>query len=198
MKRIALLGGTFDPLHIGHLAIAEDLRFALRADQVAFVPAAQQPLKAYRHTVSAADRLAMTAAGIANNSSFAISDLEVRRGGVSYTVDTLRYFREQMPGIDLWLITGADAAMTLPRWHEIEQLLALCRIAVVERPGYYFDRDALVHQLPGAQDRIETFDGPALDISASEVRKRLREGRPVRYHLPPAVLAYIQEHRLYG
>ncbi|HEX6290893.1 MAG TPA: nicotinate-nucleotide adenylyltransferase [Herpetosiphonaceae bacterium] len=197
LARIALLGGTFDPIHIGHLAIAEDVRFALNADRVLFVPAAQQPLKSYQHTASAPDRLEMTRLAVADNPAFAVADIEIRRGGLSYSVETVAQIGAEYPKAELFFIVGVDAAATLPQWFQVERLLHLCRIAIVERPGYIFDPQALFEALPLARERTVLVPGPALDISASEVRQRLRAGRPVRYHLPAAVSQYIEQRGLY-
>jgi len=195
--RIAILGGTFDPIHIGHLAIAEDVRFALDIAQVLFVPAAQQPFKTNQHRASARDRLAMVHLAIADNPAFAASDLEVRRGGLSYTVETVAHIGAQWPGSELFFVLGADALPELSRWREVERLLQMCRFAVVKRPGFPINLDLLYMELPAAHNRIVVITGPALAISASEVRQRLRTGQPVRYHLPLAVWRYILEHGLY-
>lgn len=197
MRRIALLGGTFDPIHIGHLAIAEDVRVAVDAACVLFIPAAQQPFKAGARTTPAAHRLAMTQLATADNAGFAVSDIEIRRGGLSYTVDTVDELRTSYPGDELLFIVGADAAADLPRWHAVERLLSLCRIVLVDRPGYSVDLDTLYAQLPAARERILRVAGPALTISASELRARMAEGRPVRYQLLPPVLRYIEAQRLY-
>ena len=194
---LAIFGGTFDPIHIGHLAIAEDARHALQAERVIFVPAAQQPFKTRTRSTPAADRLAMVRLGIANNPGFSVADLEIQRGGISYTVETIERLHHDHSQHELYLIVGADAALALPRWHAIERLFELCRVAIVARPGYRFDRAALDDQLPAARSRIVTLSGPALEISGTELRQRIRAGRPVRYHLPSAVRAYIAEHRLY-
>lgn len=196
-RSLAILGGTFDPLHIGHLAIAEDVRYALKAERIVFVPAAQQPFKTDQWATPASDRLAMVRLGIADNPAFDVSDLEVRRGGVSYTVETIAQLRVVYPEHELFFIVGADAAAALPLWHDIDHLLSLCRIAVVERPGYTLDLEALFVQLPAARARVMQIAGPALDISASELRQRLQAGRPVHYHLPSAIQRYIEAHGLY-
>jgi nicotinate-nucleotide adenylyltransferase len=195
--RIIILGGTFDPIHIGHLAIAEDVRFMLSADRVLFVPAAQQPLKSYQHTATAEQRLEMARLATADNPHFAVLDIEIRRGGLSYTVDTVAQIQAEESESELFFIVGVDAAITLPQWFDVERLLRLCRLAIVRRPGYSFDPAALFAALPLARERSMIVPGPALEISASEVRGRLREGRPVRYHLPPTVRAYIQQQNLY-
>lgn len=195
--RLAILGGTFDPIHIGHLAIAEDVRAALKADTVIFVPAAQQPLKAHAHSASAVARLTMTSLATADNPAFAVSDFEVQRGGLSYTVDTVAALHQQYTDSDLYFVVGADAAADLARWHEVERLLHLCRLAVVQRPGYELNAELMVRQLPALRERLTIIEGPALDISASDIRQRLRDHRPVRYHLHPRVLEYIEVHQIY-
>lgn len=197
LPRIVILGGTFDPIHIGHLAIAEDVRYTLGASHVLFVPAAQQPLKSYQHRASAADRLTMAQLATADNPAFTVSDIEIRRGGLSYTVETVAAIHAEQPDAEIFFTVGVDAAVTLPKWFEVERLLGLCRVVIVERPGYSFDPQALFAELPAARERIIVIPGPALDISASEVRQRLSEERPIRYHLPVAVREYIEEHGLY-
>jgi nicotinate-nucleotide adenylyltransferase len=197
MPSIAILGGTFDPLHIGHLAIAEDVRHNLQVERVIFIPAAQQPFKTDRQSTPAADRLAMVQLGIADNPTFAVSDIEVRRGGISYTVETVEQLHKTYPAHEFFFIVGVDAASALPDWHDVNRLLTLCTIVIVERPGYELDFEALCAQLPAARTRVIRTAGPALDISASELRERLFTGRPVRYHLPAAVRRYIEERRLY-
>jgi nicotinate-nucleotide adenylyltransferase len=196
-RRIAIFGGTFDPIHIGHLAIAEDARWALCADQVVFVPAAHQPLKAPQVGATAEQRLAMVELAVAGNPRFAVYDWEVRRGGVSYTIDTVAAIEQQHPQADLVFVLGADALALLPRWHQIERLMLLCRFAVLRRPGYKLRLDGVLTTLPQLHDRLTVIDGPALTISASEIRQRLRAGQPVRYHLPAAVWRYIERHGLY-
>lgn len=196
-RRIAILGGTFDPIHVGHLAIAEDVRFALDAAQVIFVPAAQQPFKANVQSVDAEHRLAMARLATVDNACFVVSDIEILRGGVSYTVETVAQLQAQLNDTELYFIVGADAALDLRRWFNVERLLQLSQIVVVERPGYRFDEDALYDSVPSAQGRIVRVEGPALAISASELRGRLYEGKPARYHLPPKVMEYIQVHGLY-
>lgn len=197
LPRIVILGGTFDPIHIGHLAIAEDVRYALGASHVLFVPAAQQPLKSYQHRASATDRLAMTRLATADNPAFSVSDIEIRRGGVSYTVETVAEIHTQHPEAEIFFTVGVDAAVSLPKWREVERLLSLCRIVIVERPSYTFDPEALFAELPAARERILVIPGPIFDISASEIRLRLSRGRPIRYHLPAAVREYIEAHSLY-
>ncbi len=196
-RRIAILGGTFDPIHIGHLAIAEDVRFALKADEVIFVPAAQQPFKTNTQSANAEHRLVMTQLATVDNTCFVVSDIEIQRGGVSYTVETVAQLHSQCKEAELYFVVGADAAMDLQRWFDVERLLQLCQIVVVERPGYHFDDTALYATVPNAKGRIVRVEGPALAISATELRERLCQGKPARYHLSLAVMEYIQLHGLY-
>lgn len=198
-KRLAIFGGTFDPIHVGHLAIAEDARWALKADQVVFVPAAQQPLKQGQTPgATAAQRLGMVELAVADNPRFTVWDGEVRRGGVSYTVDTVAQIHHASPDADLFFVLGADALALLPRWHQIERLITLCRFAVLRRPGAALALDDLTQTLPTLHDRITVIDGPLLTISATDVRQRLLRKQPVRYHLPHAVWHYIEQHGLYN
>ncbi len=196
--RIAILGGTFDPIHFGHLAIAEDVRVALQAARVLFVPTAQQPFKTGVRNAEARHRLAMVQLAVADNPHFAVSAIEIQRGGISYTVETVAQLREYYPGDALCFIVGADAAADLHRWFDVERLLQLCQIAVVERPGYTLDLPALYAMLPAARGRIIPLAGPAFNISATELRERLVRGQPIRYHVPSAVRHYIEQHGVYG
>ena len=195
-EHIAILGGTFDPIHIGHLAIAEEVRWHLDA-RVFFVPAARQPLKANTHVATAADRLAMVRLAIADNTAFVVCDLEVRRGGRSYTVDTVVTLREEYPAAEFTFVAGADIVPDLHRWYQIERLLGLCRFVILTRPGYEVDLETLVASVPAARGRVSRLESPSLDISATALRERLRRGAPVRYQVPDQVLEYIEAHGLY-
>ena len=133
----------------------------------------------------------------ASNPAFSVCDLEVRRGGRSYSVDTLTTLQDEHPDARFTFVAGADNLMDLPRWYQIERLLDLCEFAIVMRPGSWLDLGSLYHALPAARGRVATVAGPALDISATELRARLGRGAPVRYQLPDTVLEYIQDHGLY-
>jgi nicotinate-nucleotide adenylyltransferase len=196
-ERIAILGGTFDPIHYGHLAIAQDVCWHLDVRRMLFVPAAQQPFKLGVESVAADHRLAMARLAVEGNPHFEVSDLEVRRGGTSYSYDTVRAITEQHPDAELFFAAGADVLRDLHRWRAIDELLALCRFAIVRRPGYVLDLDAVYATLPAARGRLIEIVGPALDISATMLRERLQEEAPVRYQMPDAVIAYIEEHDLY-
>lgn len=197
-ERVGIYGGTFDPIHVGHLAIAEEARWALELDRLYLVPAAQQPLKADRHAASPDQRLAMARLACDSNPALIVSDLELRRPPPSYTVDTLLAFQKLLGAdVELFFILGADAVADLPRWRRAADLIRLAHLAIIGRPGYSVDLTALEAALPGLGDRIRLIDGLRLDISSSDLRARLATGRPVRYQIPDSVIAYIQQYRLY-
>jgi len=195
---VGILGGTFDPVHHGHLAIAEEAREALGLERVWFVPVASPPHKPDRPVSAAAHRLAMVRLAVAGNPAFEACDLEIRRGGASYTADTLEDLLAR--GVRApWLILSSEALALLPSWHEPRRVLELARLAVVPREGF----DALGPEwaesaFPGTAGRFAFLSGPLLPVSGSVVRRRARAGRSVRYLVPDAVAAYIADHRLYA
>jgi nicotinate-nucleotide adenylyltransferase len=195
---VGIFGGTFDPVHHGHLAIAEEAREALGLEVVRFVPAAASPFKADRPVTDAAHRLAMVEAAIEGNPAFEASRIELDRPGPSYTVDTLEAIAAN--GVtDAWLIVSSEALAGLPRWREPARILELARVAVVPRSGFDPLGDTWVtEQFPGRDDRFAFLPGPLLPISGSVVRRRAAAGRSVRYLVPEAVAAYIATHRLYA
>ena len=196
MQRVGILGGTFDPIHYAHLAIAEEARVVLGLSQVLLIPTAQQPLK-QQHFSSAEQRLAMTKLAIADNQAFAASNIEVERSGVSYTIDTIHTLHAAQPEVEWWLIVGADSLATLPRWHAAADLVQLAHFAILERPGFDLDWPALLDQFPSLAQRSMRIQGPRMDLSATELRRRLQAGLPVRYLVPDAVASYIAEQQLY-
>jgi nicotinate-nucleotide adenylyltransferase len=195
---VGVLGGTFDPIHHGHLVIAEEAREALGLERVLLVPAATPPHKPGQPVTDAAHRLEMARLAIAGNPAFSVSGLEVERGGASYTVETLEALRAA--GIEEpWFILSAEALAGLPTWREPERVLALARLAVVPRGGFEpLDRGWVAARFPGREERVRFLDGPLLPISGSVVRRRAAAGRSVRYLVPDAVAAYIAEHALYA
>jgi nicotinate-nucleotide adenylyltransferase len=185
---IGLLGGSFDPVHHGHLIVALVAAEALGLECLRFVPAREQPFKQGRHSAPAADRAAMLALALAGAHAFTVERAELERAGPSYTVDTLRALREREPEVEFTLLLGADAAAELPAWHDASSLPKLARIVVFARPG------SAVPAVPWIARAIEV---PAIDISATEIRRRVREGRSIRYWVPDAVAKYVTGHRLY-
>jgi nicotinate-nucleotide adenylyltransferase len=196
---LGLLGGTFDPIHYGHLLIAEEARVRLRLPEVRFIPVGQPPHKGGRPITPAAHRLAMVHLAIAENPAFSVSTMEIDRPGPSYTVDTLSQLREEQgPDGALYFITGGDALPDLLTWREPERILRLSTLAVVERPGRRpFDLAALEQRLPELRRSLVILKGPQFFVSGTEIRRRVRTGLPIRYQLPDPVRAYIEEHGLY-
>ncbi len=199
---LGVIGGTFDPIHFGHLAIAEEARCVLGLRQVLFVPARQPPHKPGRPISPAEDRVAMVELAIRDNPGFALSRMEIDRPGPSYTVDTLEELRGlaegagEKPGIAF--ILSVEALAGLPSWREPRRLLSLCRLIVAPRPGHTRpDAEWLAANLAEQADRIVFLDGPQLCVSGSEIRRRASRGLSIRYHLPSGVAAYISEHHLY-
>jgi nicotinate-nucleotide adenylyltransferase len=193
---IGVFGGTFDPVHLAHLAMAEAARDALALDQVLFVPAGVPPHKPGQAITDAVHRLAMVELAIAGNDAFAVSRIELDRPGPSYTLDTLTALAVDHP--DLTLILSAEAFAGLPSWHEPERVLALARVAVAPRDGYAdVGPGFLGEHFPGIGARVIFLDGPRLRLSASELRDRAAAGRSLRYLVPDAVAAYIGDHGLY-
>ena len=194
---VGILGGTFDPVHHGHLAIAEEAREVLGLERVLLVPAADPPHKPGRVVTDAAHRLAMARLAIEGNPTFEVGDLEVVRGGLSYTVDTLAALAQA--GIhDPWFILSVEALAGFPTWRSPERILGLARLAAVPRGGHELLGEAWVgERFPGMEDRVRFLPGPLLPISGSVVRRRAAAGRSVRYLVPDAVARYIADHSLY-
>jgi nicotinate-nucleotide adenylyltransferase len=199
---IGIMGGTFDPIHVGHLAVAEEARDALGLERITFIPAGQPPHKTASEVAPAADRLAMVALAIAGNPAFELSRLEIDRPGPSFTVDTVAALvaEETAAGRkpDLTLVLSAETFADLPTWHEPARLLATVRVAVVPREGYPApDPGWLARTFPGQEDRVDFLEGPRLGLSSTALRERVASGRSIRYLVPDAVAGYIAEHRLY-
>ena len=187
--RIGIFGGTFDPPHVGHLLAASDAVEALALDRLLIIPAAEQPLKAGIVTASAAQRLEMTRRMAGRDPRFEVDPIEIERGGLSFTVDTLRAIRARFaadPGLALFLLIGADVLATLPKWREPEALMTLADLVVLTR-----DRGG---ELPPAVQVLKTR---RVDVSSTEIRARVRDGRSIRAFVPDAVADYIATERLY-
>jgi nicotinate-nucleotide adenylyltransferase len=194
---IGVLGGTFDPIHIGHLIIAEEARLKLGLSKVLFVPAGQPWLKQDRDVTAAVHRVEMVRRAIADNPYFKLSTLEVERPGASYTVDTLTTLGEQLgSGTNLFFILGRDTLAELPLWKEPEKVVQLCRLVVPPRLGSR-DLKHLEKAIPGLLDKVIQLDMPVIGISSSEIRQRIAQGLSIRYLVPPEVEKYITEHEIY-
>ena len=187
--RIGIFGGTFDPIHKGHLALANAAVQQLKLDSLYFIPTYQHPLEQKGLAAPADDRLKMVELAIQNKSKFKVSDCEIKRSGVSYTVDTLRQFRDQFqkPN-ELFFITGGDWGKNLDQWKEIDTIFQLAHFVVANRPGFN------VENLP---KQVEVLNFVPLDISSTEAREQIRKGRVPKDMIPENVLTYIKQHHLY-
>lgn len=195
--RIGLYGGTFDPIHLGHLAVAGEVHLACDLDLVLFVPAAQSPLRTPPHA-SGLHRLRMCELAVQGRPEFAVTDVELHRPPPSYTVDTVKAIQRGRPGSDLFLIVGADALEELRTWRDVEGILALAHIIAVTRPGYHAAPPAdLLAAAPAARERILIHGMSPMDISASEVRDLVARGGSIDAHVPPGVRDYILRYGLY-
>jgi nicotinate-nucleotide adenylyltransferase len=205
---VGVLGGTFDPIHIAHLAVAEEAREALGLERILFIPAAMPPHKVDRPVSEPHHRLAMVELAIAGNAAFEASRIELERSGPSYTVDTLERLAASAQADaagpdgerpDLVLIMSAEAFRDLRTWRRPERILELARLAIVPRDGFPdASRAFLAEHFPGFEDRASFLGGPRLQLSASELRERAANGRSLRYLVPDAVAAYIGDHGLYS
>jgi nicotinate-nucleotide adenylyltransferase len=194
-----VFGGTFDPIHYAHLAVAEAARDVLDLRRVLFIPASQPPHKPDRSIAGAEDRFAMVRLAIADNPGFEISRIELDRGGPSYTVETLASLRAADADERLALILSAESFAELPTWHEPERILELAEVVIVApRFGYdEVDGSFLARNFPTSTAEAVFLDGPRVRLSASEIRERAAAGRSLRYLVPDAVAAYIGDHGLY-
>jgi nicotinate-nucleotide adenylyltransferase len=197
MGDIGILGGTFNPPHMGHLVMAQEALDQLGLDRVVFMPVAVPPHKEAREDPGAEARVELCRLAVGDDDRLEVSTLEVDRGGASYTVDTLRAFHDLEAEHDLIFIVGGDMAQSLPAWREPEAILALARLAVAEREGVRRDDIARRLEPLHAGDRVLFFDMPRIDVSSSAIRRRVAEGRPIRYLVPDAVAAAIAERGLY-
>ena len=195
--RIGLLGGTFDPVHLAHLILAEQARDALALDEVLFIPAGE-PWRKLGRTISPPEhRLAMLRLAIEGHDGFGISDIELRRSGPTYTADTLEALAGERLDDEFYFVIGADALADLPNWHEPERIVAHATLAVAPRDPD--QADAAAAALPDTlQARVQRFPMPRIDISSTDIRERVATNRSIRYLVPAAVEQYIHKHNLYG
>lgn len=198
MQRIGVIGGTFDPIHYGHLAAAEEARVRMNLERVLFVVAGVPPHKLDEEVTPVEHRLAIVSLAIASNPHFEISRVDVDRPGPSYTVDTISILRKQWgQETEVYFIMGLDSLVELPTWHHPQRLIQLCRLLAVKRPGFETDMAELEASVPGISSRVEIIDMPEMDISSSDLQQRVRDGLPIKYQVPGEVERYIMEHGLY-
>jgi len=198
MARLGIMGGTFDPIHYGHLMAAEEARVRFALERVIFVPNGRPPHKKDYAVTDAEHRYAMVLLATSSNLRFEASRMELERPGPSYTVDTLAQIREQSgPEADLHFITGADAVPEILGWKDPQRLLGLCQLIAAARPGYRLDR-ALSSLDPEMRSRIHALNIPGVAVSSTEMRARAAAGLPLTYLAPPEVVAYIAKHGLYA
>jgi nicotinate-nucleotide adenylyltransferase len=217
-QKIGILGGTFNPIHYGHLAAAEEVRSRLKLDRVLFIPSFLPPHKHEEDAPSAAQRMEMVRLATASNPNFRPSDIEIKRGGKSYTIDTIEALRQTYPGTEIYFITGLDSFLEIQTWHDWEKVLALCGFVVLSRPGYRFVDLLKIEFMRHAEEELAGLDRRELmhtvvrsgaftvclemitlyDISSTDIRKRVKEGVTIKYLLPDAVETYIIENRLYA
>jgi nicotinate-nucleotide adenylyltransferase len=192
MVRLGVMGGTFDPIHHGHLVAAAEVLHRFELDEVVFAPTGQPWQKSTRVVTPAEDRYLMTVVATASNRRFSVSRVDVDRPGPTYTVDTLKDLQAQRPDDELFFITGADALLQILGWHQPEEILELAHLVGVTRPGYDLTAD---HGLP--DDRVSLLEVPALAISSSDVRSRVASGAPIGYLVPDGVVQWIDKRGLY-
>lgn len=217
-SRLGILGGTFNPIHFGHLAAAEEVRDRLKLEKVIFIPSFLPPHKIDEDIPSAVQRQEMVRLAIKGNAHFTVSDMEIRRGGRSYTIDTIEALRQSHPGVELYFLTGLDSFLEIRTWKDWDRLMTLCSFVVLSRDGYRFcdvaqlgfpdiperelsaldDREKDQVVIAAGNSRVYFERVPFYDISSTDIRARVRGARSIKYHLPDAVEHYIIENKLYA
>ncbi len=200
-KRIGIIGGSFDPVHVGHLIIAQDAVERFELDGVVFIPASIPPHKQHLRQIGPEHRLNMLKLATETDLRFSVSDTEILRGGISYTYDTVKILRDERPDVDWVLIVGSDTLVDLHNWYRIDELLELCKVASFLRPGES-SVDDIEHKIELADKYKKALLGSLveahmIEISSTEIRMRVAEGLGIRYLVPPEVEMYIHEHGLY-
>ncbi len=196
--KLGILGGTFDPPHYGHLHIAEFAMRALGLAEIVFVLAKQPPHKLDDPVSPLAARLEMLERALSDKPAFVISLIETKRTGPSYSVDTLRELRREFgDDTEIFFVMGEDSLVNFPTWHQPQEIVKLCKLAVLQRPGYDLDVDALERQVPGVKASLKLIPAAEMNISSSEIRERVRRGESIREFVPRLVADYIESHRLY-
>jgi len=190
--KVAIFGGSFDPIHLGHLITAQDIFERLELDELRFMPVAHAPMKDNAPTASAEHRLAMIERAIHERTGFSVDERELRAGGISYTIDTVTAILKESPGTELLWLIGADHLSTLDKWREIEKLSKQIQFICAERPSENITEESLPDGI--TLERVQTHP---IEISSSEIRTRIQKGLPVDLFLPVSVHQYIVEHKLY-
>lgn len=199
-SKYAIMGGTFDPIHIGHLFAAEEVRVKLGCQKVIFIPSGNPPHKKEQVLTDSSHRYAMTLLATASNPNFEVSDIEIKRNGYTYTLDTVKKLKGYYGlDVELLFITGADALLEIETWYKVEELLKLCSFVAVTRPGY--DKSKLEQKLAHLQSKYNSslyiVDVPGLSISSTDLRSRVLQGTSIKYLVPENIENYIREHNLY-
>ena len=197
--KIGVMGGTFDPVHKGHLIVTEEVRSRLGLAEVLFVPAGQPWLNKTGAILAAEHRVQMVRLAIADKPYFRLTTMEVERAGPSYTIDTITELKAQLePGDELFFLLGWDSLAQLPQWRDAPRLIKMCHLVAVPRPGYVLpDLNSLQAVLPGLSQSLTLLDKPEVNISATEIRKRVAQGLSIRHLVPEPVDEYIKQHKLY-
>jgi len=198
-RKIGIMGGTFDPIHTGHLVIAEAVRIEYGLEKVVFIPAANPPHKQQSQVTPAKHRYIMTVMATYSNPHFYVSSIEIERPGLSYTIDTVLALIEQYGDkTEIYFITGADTVQDLPTWRNIDHLLDLCYFIAATRPGCVCSIDDIIKNFGmKGQERIQRLSTPELEISSTDIRERVRQGKSIKYIVPESVESYILKEGLY-
>jgi|SRR5579884_557620 len=196
-RRIGIFGGTFDPIHLGHLIVASELRFALKLERVLFVLAPRPPHKTAQEISDYDDRLAMLRLALASVPDFEISATEHDRPGLSFTADTLALLSPELAPARLFFLMGGDSLRDFPTWHEPDRIATLAELGVAARPNVEPDVSRIEQEVPAARDRIHLVPVPLIGISSREIRRRVRAGEPIRFQVPLTVETYIRARGLY-
>lgn len=197
-RRIGIMGGTFDPIHVGHLVTADFVMQQLNLEKVVFIPAGIPPHKVQANMASAKDRYNMTVLATSDNPSFTVSDIEIRRKGISYTIDTLKEMNERYFNAELYFIVGTDAVAEIPSWEKASGLLEYCCFVAATRPGFASSVEKSIEFFgERARDKIIRLDTPELEISSTDIRNRVRQKRSFKYIVPASVELYIKKEGLY-
>lgn len=197
-RQLALMGGTFDPIHMGHLKVAQSIYEALHFEKIVFLPAYIPPHKLAQNSSPAQDRLAMVKLALEDYPAFTLEDMEIQKGGLSYTYKTVEAIRAKHPEYEIYFLIGADSLVQLASWYHIRELLDEVKFVVAQRPGYKPDsRELEYHFGPGVMERLVFINSVRLNISSTAIRGLVRAGKKITGLVPPAVEKYIYEHHLY-